>query len=67
MSKQHVLGSHVTGLRSRSHHPHWADCSPIGCLTKIDRIKSSVETWNHIHRQDLLRERVRNSRVLYAI
>lgn len=64
---QRIVGSHVSGLRSRSHHPHWDDCSPIRGTTKIDRIKQSVDTWNHIHKQEQLRKKLCHARVLYAL
>ena len=68
MSKMsRIVGSHVSGLRSRSHHPHWADCSPIHGQTHIDKIKQSVDTWNFIHAQEKLEEQMRIRRILPAL
>lgn len=64
---QRIVGSHVSGLRSRSHHPHWSDCSPIHATTRIDRIKQSVDTWNFIHAQERLEEEMKRRRILPAL
>lgn len=64
---QRVLGGNVSGLRSRSHHQYWSDCSPLPTTTRIDRIKQSVDTWNFIHAQERLEEEMKRRRILPAL
>ena len=68
MSRIHsVVGSHVSGMRSRSHHAHWEECCPIPASHRIDKIKQSVATWNFIHEQEMFYKLHGHRRILPAL